>query len=208
MSSMLGFSRLTAGKFGGSMFLPQVVMGQQQWLLCLFQDPQTLTLRSGMISYILLKIQRAFVGDSMEGAAHVIFTGISAVITICIMLVISSNWFGLLMNGWAFNVYLCWDEIKYQSQCQSVSSDMIKLPNISSEKPPHFTVSMTPLSPQANAKDTESQSTGEVSIDTDDSVHCKCMYTFDLLLTWYFFLSSIESYVKWRESLQRTSKMP
>jgi hypothetical protein len=81
---------LFQNQFGESVFLLWVVMGQCQWLL-LFQDPQTLTLRSGMISYILLKIQRAFMNNLTEGVAHVIFSGISPMIMTCVVLVIRSN---------------------------------------------------------------------------------------------------------------------
>jgi len=48
-------------------------------------------LKSGTIPYVPLKIQRAFASDSMEGAACVIFFGISAMITTCVALVIKSN---------------------------------------------------------------------------------------------------------------------
>src|SRR6266571_2230906 len=58
MSLMPDFSRLTVDKFGESMFLSWVVMGQRQLSLCLFQDPQTPTLKSDTIPYVPLKIQR------------------------------------------------------------------------------------------------------------------------------------------------------
>jgi len=48
-------------------------------------------LKSDTIPYVPLKIQRAFTSDSMEGAAHVIFFGISAMIMTCVALVIKSN---------------------------------------------------------------------------------------------------------------------
>src|SRR5882757_4929368 len=91
ISSRLGFSRLTVGKFGRLMFLLPVAVGRGQQVLLSFQGPPTPTWRSGMTLYVLLKTPRNFGSNSTEGSASVIFSGTFATTTTCAVLVIRDN---------------------------------------------------------------------------------------------------------------------